>query len=316
MTKQVNYAQRFKTLQQMQVQPLEQKIDDARLMLEHVLKEHEKPAIAWSGGKDSTVLLHMALELKPNIDVVWVNTGVEFPECVHFVSELKNIWNINLHIAHPKTTFWKVVDEYGWPMLGKGGRGWQSRAAYLERKGSIRLAKATREAKIGAACCVVLKKNPAAVIYRELKIDCLILGNMVSESRQRFFTWAQRSNYYYASSEKRYKVWPLAFWNDNDIWEYHQQFHVDHSAIYDKGHRRNGCWPCLMDIRFSDSKFSILRQSHPKLWRFLLVEKGLAERILTLKLVLKDKEVPNKRDLLRRQAACLIERQPCFFDSC
>ena len=116
MTKQVNYAQRFKTMQQMQVQPLEQKIDAVRLMLEHVLKEHKRPAIAWSGGKDSTVLLHMALELKPDIDVVWVNTGVEFPECVHFVSELKDRWSINLHIAHPKTTFWKVVRYFIFPV--------------------------------------------------------------------------------------------------------------------------------------------------------------------------------------------------------
>jgi len=303
-------------MRQMQVQSLEQKVNDARLMLTHVLKQHERPAIAWSGGKDSTVLVHMALDLKPDIDVVWVNTGVEFPECVHFVSELKNIWKINLHIAHPKTSFWKVVDKYGWPMLGKGGRGWESRAAYFERKGKFRLARATREAKIGAACCTMLKKDPAAALYRELQIDCLILGNMVSESRQRFFTWAQYGNYYYVSSEKRYKAWPLAYWNDKDIWEYHQISHIDHSAIYDKGHTRNGCWPCLMDIHFKDSKFSILRQSHPKLWRFLLERKGLAERILTVKLVLEDNELPDKRELLRTRATDLIDRQPCFFDSC
>lgn len=317
MTQQIRYTQRLETLQQMQAQPLEQKIDNTRMLLLHALKEHKRPAIAWSGGKDSTALLHMALKLKPNIDVVWVNTGVEFPECVHFISELKTIWNINLHIAHPKTTFWKVVDEFGWPMLGKGGDGgWRSRAAYLERRGKVRLAKATREAKISAACCRLLKKNPGEMLYRQLQIDCLILGNMVAESRQRFLTWAQKGEFFFAISERRYKVWPLAAWSDGEVWEYHNRFGINHSAIYDKGHKRNGCWPCLMDIRFSDSKLSLLRQSHPKLWRFLLVEKGLAERILTLKLVLEDKELPDKQDLLRNQARNLIDHRPCFFDSC
>ena len=116
---------------------------------------------------------------------------------------------------------------------------------------------------------------------------------MVSESRQRFLNWAARGDYFFAVSESRYKVWPIFAWQDNDIWEYHDRFNIPHSVIYDKGHKRNGCWPCLMDFRFADSKLSLLRQSHPKLWRFLLIDKGLGKRILVLKLALEDEEARN-----------------------
>jgi len=311
----VSFRERFQYLKNIQGKRFENKLEDSRALISSILECHRRPAIAWSGGKDSTVLLHMILSLKPDINVVWVNTGVEFPECVHFILDLSVRWNLNLHVAKPATTFWKVVDEFGWPMLGKGGNGgWESRAAYLERNGKMRLAKATREARIGAACCRILKKNPSDKIYKELEVDCVVVGNMVAESRQRFLNWAQRGDYYYAPSEGRYKVWPMAAWNDNDVWEYHNRFGIPHSPIYDKGHKRNGCWPCLMDIRFPDSKLSLLRHSHPKLWRFLLVDKRLGERILALKIALGKEEMLNH--MVRHYVRTLVEQRPCFFDSC
>lgn len=317
MATQVQWGERFKHLREVQALPLERKIEQTRMLLSSVLLQHRHPAIAWSGGKDSTVLVHMALEERPDVAVVWVNTGVEFPECTHFVLELRGRWTINLHIARPETTFWKVVDQFGWPMLGKGGNGgWESRARYLERKGKAKLAKVTREAQIGAACCRLLKKNPSDRLYRKLGVDCVVLGNMVAESRQRFLTWTQRGNYYYAPSEGRHKAWPMAAWNDDDVWEYHSRFNLPHSAVYDKGHRRNGCWPCLMDIRFRDSKLGLLRRSHPKLWQFLLVDKGLGERILALKIALGEKEAINEKTVIQEHVRNLIEQRPCFFDRC
>lgn len=41
--------------------------------------------VSFSGGKDSTVLLHIARELYPDIEAVFVNTGLEYPEIRKFV---------------------------------------------------------------------------------------------------------------------------------------------------------------------------------------------------------------------------------------
>lgn len=312
----ISYKDRLQELRTMQNLPLHKKIEQTRKTLSTILQQHRRPIIAWSGGKDSTVLLHIALDHNQDVDVVWCNTGVEFPECIHFVLEMRNKWNLKLHIAKPETTFWKVVNEFGWPMLGKGSSGgWQSRAAYLERKGQHRIAKATRDAQIAAACCRLLKEKPSDKLYRELEIDCVVLGSMVAESRQRFLIWAQKGDYYYAHSEGRYKAWPMYAWTEEDVWEYHTISGLPHSKIYDMGHRRNGCWPCLMDIRFPDNKLRALRLSHPKLWHFLIVNKGLGRRLLALKMALSDdKNIIPSESWLDQNIKMLVEQNPCYFD--
>ena len=51
--------------------------------------------VSFSGGKDSTVLLHMAREIEPNIKAVFFNTGIEFPSVVKFVREMPDIEEYN-----------------------------------------------------------------------------------------------------------------------------------------------------------------------------------------------------------------------------
>lgn len=47
--------------------------------------------VSFSGGKDSTVLLHIARELYPNITAVFCDTGLEFPELKEHVHTFDNV---------------------------------------------------------------------------------------------------------------------------------------------------------------------------------------------------------------------------------
>ena len=47
--------------------------------------------VAFSGGKDSTVLLHIARELYPDVEAVFCNTGLEYPEILKFVRTIENM---------------------------------------------------------------------------------------------------------------------------------------------------------------------------------------------------------------------------------
>lgn len=70
--------------------------------------------VSFSGGKDSTVLLHMAREEFPDIKGVYVDTGLEYPELREFVKTFDNIvW------LKPKKNFRKVIEDYGYPMISK-----------------------------------------------------------------------------------------------------------------------------------------------------------------------------------------------------
>lgn len=47
--------------------------------------------VSFSGGKDSTVLLHLVREEFPEVEAVFVNTGLEYPEIQRFVKSFENV---------------------------------------------------------------------------------------------------------------------------------------------------------------------------------------------------------------------------------
>lgn len=70
--------------------------------------------VSFSGGKDSTVLLHLVREEYEDVPGVFVNTGLEYPEIVRFVKSFENI-----EIIRPKKNFRQVIQDYGYPFISK-----------------------------------------------------------------------------------------------------------------------------------------------------------------------------------------------------
>ncbi len=70
--------------------------------------------VSLSGGKDSTVLLHIAREMYPDIKAVFIDTGLEYPEIREFVKTFDNVdW------VKPKMNFRQVIEKYGYPFISK-----------------------------------------------------------------------------------------------------------------------------------------------------------------------------------------------------
>lgn len=70
--------------------------------------------VSFSGGKDSTVLLHLVREDYPDVPAVFCNTGLEYPEIVQFVKSFDNV-----EIIRPKKNFRQVILDYGYPFISK-----------------------------------------------------------------------------------------------------------------------------------------------------------------------------------------------------
>ena len=70
--------------------------------------------VSFSGGKDSTVLLHIARSIYPDIPAVFSNTGLEYPEIQRFVKSFDNV-----DIVTPSMRFDDVIATYGYPLIGK-----------------------------------------------------------------------------------------------------------------------------------------------------------------------------------------------------
>ena len=108
----VHDAERLKELQAL---PLNRKIQITQTRIIEWYQHYQgNVCISFSGGKDSTVLLHIARQIYPNIKAVFSNTGLEYPEIKEFVSTFDNV-----DIVTPSMNFGQVISAYGYPLIGK-----------------------------------------------------------------------------------------------------------------------------------------------------------------------------------------------------
>jgi len=71
--------------------------------------------LAFSGGKDSSVVLHLALQADPNVPVVFFDSGLEFPETYRHIEHLHRELNLRLHwIRASRTTLEVLADSRTW----------------------------------------------------------------------------------------------------------------------------------------------------------------------------------------------------------
>ena len=70
--------------------------------------------VSFSGGKDSTVLLHIARQIYPDMKACFVDTGLEYPEIREFVKTFDNV-----DIVRPSMNFKQVIEKYGYPFISK-----------------------------------------------------------------------------------------------------------------------------------------------------------------------------------------------------
>ncbi len=93
-----------------QAKDLDYKIDTAIEALRAAFAAcRHRPALAFSGGKDSTVLWHLIRthfpEWTDRLVIIYGNTGVEYPECLKFARQLGEEWgNGNFYEAKPGHT--------------------------------------------------------------------------------------------------------------------------------------------------------------------------------------------------------------------
>jgi len=274
---------------------LAKKVEYSVEVLRRVMTEGHLPvAVCVSGGKASTVLVHLAKKHLPANQVTyWFgDTRVEYPETYDFLRELDWNWALDLKwIKTPHNPF-RVFAEKGIPVGGKRRDNWP---------------KGVRDKlNIGSECCRLLKHGPIDSAIKKAGITKVLLGIQASESTQRKFGWADYGEIFTTKKGKT-RIWPLSIWRDEDIWAYHEKHDIPFCKVYSMGYKRNGCWPCCMDVLFKDGALWTLEEQHPRHFNTLM-KKGFGEVINEFKRLKMAESTRSRWKKVRE----LPDRRGCF----
>lgn len=233
-------------LRQLQALPLELKISMTKRRIREWVREYgiDGVYVSFSGGKDSTVLLHIVREMYPDVEAVFVNTGLEYPEIQAFVKSFDNVT-----ILRPKMRFDEVIKKYGYPLVSKevsqrvheyrtaktdwARQRWEKEGKYANKAPRYDLAKwkPLRDSALPVShmCCGVMKKSPAKEYEKETSKKPM-LATMASESMAREAAWlAHGCN---AFEAKRQTSQPMAFWTEQDVLQYIKRYNIPIASVY------------------------------------------------------------------------------------
>lgn len=270
--------------------------------------------ISFSGGKDSTVLIHLCRQLYPDLVGLYSDTGLEFPEIRDFVQTFDNIT-----IVTPKMHHREMLKKCGYPVVSKEQAEWIYRIRSGTSSGAIQKAfyglnldgtptrfKLSEQWKyllnapfnIGSGCCKEMKLKPIAEYVKKTG-RVPIMGTTASESALRAQKFMQYG--FYNLEGKKAQCTPMSIWTDDDVWEYIHRFNLPYCKIYDMGYDRTGCVFCMFGAHLDKepNRFQKLQRTHPDLWRYCM--KPYDDGGLGLREVLEFMGIPYENYLLEEE---------------
>lgn len=234
-------------LKELQGYPLSVKVQLTKQRIREWVHKYGEDGVyvSFSGGKDSTVLLHLVREMYGDvIPGVFVDTGLEYPEIRSFVRTFDNVvW------LKPDINFKQVIEKYGYPVISKeiseriyyakkGGE-WAIRCLNGENPDGSKSVFKQRSKKyaflvdspfpVSHKCCTVMKKNPAKRYEKETGRKP-ILATMACESFLRKTQWTKVGCNAFEGIRPRSA--PMSFWTEQDVLLYIYTNHIPIASVY------------------------------------------------------------------------------------
>ncbi len=216
--------------------------EEAIHVLREVAGQFERPAILFSGGKDSITLVHLAVKAfapgQVPMPAVHIDTGHNFPETIAFRDEFLGERNLKLIVG--------LVQD------------------------SIDSGKVQEETGVGASRNALQTVTLLDTIQAN-QFDCCLGGARRDEekarAKERFFShrdrfgqWDPKNqrpelwNIYNGAKnhQENFRVFPLSNWTELDIWQYLEAESVPLPSLYFAHKRpivqRNGSWLAATEV--------------------------------------------------------------------
>lgn len=204
---------------------LQYRIEEATEIIKSALSKCTNPVIAFSGGKDSLVVLDLVRKLNPWIIAVFENTTNEYPETLRYIKTVSNIMQLR-----PEISFKECWKKYGMPTT-------KSKAK-----------------SHGNQCCIKLKDEPFKKAKNEYRWDSVFTGLTMDESRNRMMVLKRMGPLYFNKAAAIWKCHPIYNWSADHAWAYIDSRNLLYNPIYDRLGRdaRCGCRLCTAYLSWKE----------------------------------------------------------------
>src|ERR1700690_2782422 len=174
-------------------------------------------AMSTSFQTQSMPLLHMAVHIKPDLRIFFLDTGYHFWDTLIFREKIQHEWNLN------------VVDLYR-----------DSRWDVFARQNTRILP--TQDPNL---CCYIHKVQPMQKALSGLRawISGIRRDQTVERSHAKILE---------LQDDGLLKVNPLLNWTKRDVQAYMEEYHLPLHPLYERGYRSIGCAPCTVAIGLND----------------------------------------------------------------
>jgi phosphoadenosine phosphosulfate reductase len=166
------------------------KIEHSKNLIKEYITKYPRIAVAVSWGKDSMVLLHLALQVKPEVPVFTVVTPYKPKETLEFKDRIIKEWNLNIKEYMSKETpildLWKTDPD---------------------------------------ECCRIFKVDPTKEAVKDL--DAWFSGLRKTEGRTRKdYKEVETRPCHGNPALSLVKINPILEWTELDIWRYSALYNV------------------------------------------------------------------------------------------
>lgn len=276
----------YDELKQRQAWTLPQKIDHSLGVIEQFGNHYDgRVYVAFSGGKDSCVMLNLVEMLYPEVPCMFIMTGCESPSVCRFVRQMKADGH-NIDIVRPEKTLRQVFAECGFPLVSKKvahdihevkrnpdckSARWKIDPTNKHRIPGRWLYLLHEPYEVHDRCCYWLKKQPSHE-YAHRTGRYPYIGLMASESDMRAAAYVNRGgcNSFTTTRSTYPSSLPLAIWTEQDVWAYIKDRHLKIPDIYQKGATRTGCMGCGFGAHIDRTTLDVMKREWPRWYAMVM----------------------------------------------
>lgn len=193
----------------------DEKLAHVRALLRAELPEAHGPddaCLTCSFQAEDVLLLYLTLELRPEIPVIFLDTGYHFAETYAYRDRIANEWRLNLINLQPANTTAQQEAEHG----------------MLHQHAPDR-------------CCALRKVEPLFGAVARYRVWLTGLRREQARSRTAL---EEAADFTLPGGIVVRKLSPFADWTTRDVWQLCERFGIPLLPLYALGYSSIGCEPC------------------------------------------------------------------------